>query len=153
MAKYIYKNTHFFFTMDPKRIIEVSLKVLYAGWDPTACYSMTFADLYISSSPRAVATGSHHEKPILPKIMRQKSFNTINHWIQTFIIPSRDNTCVLISVKRANSRKMSHLRRTLHKEIETFALHLRGERAENAIYFKTIKPIEIARSKEVGAWN
>ena len=31
-----------------------------------------------SSSPRAVATGSHHEKPILPKIMRQKSFNTIN---------------------------------------------------------------------------
>ena len=25
------KNTHFFFTMDPKRIIEMSLKVLYAG--------------------------------------------------------------------------------------------------------------------------
>ena len=75
MAKYIYKNTHFFFTVDPKRIIEMSLKVLYAGWDPTACYSMTFADLYISSSPRAVATGSHHEKPISPKIMRQKSFD------------------------------------------------------------------------------
>ena len=31
MAKYIYKNTHFFFTMDPKRIIEMSLKVLYAA--------------------------------------------------------------------------------------------------------------------------
>ena len=75
MAKYIYKNTHFLFTMDPKRIIKMSLKVLYAGWGPTACYSMTFAGLYISSSPRAVATGSHHEKPILPKIMRQKSFN------------------------------------------------------------------------------
>ena len=82
MAKYIYKNTHFFFTMDPKRIIEMSLKVLYAGWGPTAYYSMTFAGPYISSSPRAVPTGSHHEKPIsLPKIMRQKSFNTINHWI------------------------------------------------------------------------
>ena len=45
MAKYIYKKTPFFFTMDPKRIIEMSLKVLYAGWDPTACYSMTFAGL------------------------------------------------------------------------------------------------------------
>ena len=31
MAKYIYKNTHFLFTMDPKRIIKMSLKVLYAG--------------------------------------------------------------------------------------------------------------------------
>ena len=27
MAKYIYKNTHFFTTMDPKRIIKLSLKV------------------------------------------------------------------------------------------------------------------------------
>ena len=44
--------------------VPVFLKVLHA-----------FAGLYISSSPRAVATGSHHEKPILPKIMRQKSFN------------------------------------------------------------------------------
>ena len=79
MAKYIYKNTHFFFTIDPKRIIKMSLKVLYAGWGPWGMlYSMTFAGLYISSSPRAVATGSHHEKPILPKIMRQKSFNNYN---------------------------------------------------------------------------
>ena len=31
MAKYIYKNTHVLFTMDPKRIIKMSLKVLYAG--------------------------------------------------------------------------------------------------------------------------
>ena len=77
MAQYIYKNTHFFPAMDLKRIIKMSLKVLYAGWGPTACYSMTFAGLYISSSPRAVATGSHHEKPILPKIIRQKSFKTI----------------------------------------------------------------------------
>ena len=76
MTKYMYKNTHFFTTMDPKRIIKMSLKVLYAGWGPTACYSMTFAGLYISSSPRAVATGSHHEKPILPKIMRM--FPVIN---------------------------------------------------------------------------
>ena len=68
MAKYIYKQTHFFATTDPKRIIKMSLKVLYASWGLTACYSMTFAGLYISSSPRAVATGSHHEKPILPKI-------------------------------------------------------------------------------------
>ena len=75
MAKYKYKNTHFFTTMDPKRIIKMSLKVLYAGWGPAACYSMTFAGLYISSSPCAVATGSHHEKPILRKIMKQKSFN------------------------------------------------------------------------------
>ena len=73
MAQYIYKNTHFFTTMDPKRIIKMSLKVLYAGWGPAACYSMTFAGLYISSSPCAAATGSHHEKPILPKIMRQKT--------------------------------------------------------------------------------
>ena len=29
---------------------------------------------------------------------------------------------------------MSHLCRTWHKEIETFALHLNGERAENAIF-------------------
>ena len=56
MAKYIYKNTHFFATMDPKRIIKMSLKVLYAGWGPAVCYSMTFAGLYISRSPRAVAT-------------------------------------------------------------------------------------------------
>ena len=42
-----------------------------------ACYSMKFAGLYISSSPRVVATRGHHEKPILPKIMRQKSFNTL----------------------------------------------------------------------------
>ena len=67
MAKYIYKNTHFFATMDPKKIIKMFLKVLYASWGPTACYSMTFAALYISSSPRAVATGSHHEKPIYLK--------------------------------------------------------------------------------------
>ena len=33
MVKYIYKNKnfHFFFTMDRKRLIEMSLKVLYAG--------------------------------------------------------------------------------------------------------------------------
>ena len=67
MAKYIYKNTHFFATMDPKRIIKMSLKGLYAGWGRTACYFMTFAGLYISSSPRAVATGSHHEKLIYLK--------------------------------------------------------------------------------------
>ena len=30
MAKYIYKNTRFFATMDPKRIIKMYLKVLYA---------------------------------------------------------------------------------------------------------------------------
>ena len=30
MAKYIYKKTHFLFTMDPKRIIKMSLTVLYA---------------------------------------------------------------------------------------------------------------------------
>ena len=47
MAKYIYKTTHFFFTMDPKRIIEMFLKGLYAGWGPTACCSMPFAGLYI----------------------------------------------------------------------------------------------------------
>ena len=81
MAKYIYKNTHFFITMDPKRTIEMSLKVLYAGWGPKAYHSMTLAGLYISSSPCAVATGSYHVKPILPKMMKQKSFNTINHWI------------------------------------------------------------------------
>ena len=81
MAKYVYKNTHFFITMDPKRTIKMSLKVLYAGWGPKACHSMTLAGLYISSSPRAVATGSYHAKPILPKMMKQKSFNTINHWI------------------------------------------------------------------------
>ena len=75
MAKYIHKNTHFFFTMDPKKIIKMCLNVLYTGWGFTVCYSMTFAGLHISSSPRAVATGSHHEKPILPKIMGQKSFN------------------------------------------------------------------------------
>ena len=28
----IYKNAHFFNTMDPKRIIKMSLKVLYCGW-------------------------------------------------------------------------------------------------------------------------
>ena len=46
MAKYVYKNTHFFITMDPKRTIKMSLKVLYAGWGPTAYHSMTFAGLY-----------------------------------------------------------------------------------------------------------
>ena len=50
------QKTHFFTTMDPKRTIKISWKVLYAGWGPTACYCMTFAGLYISSSPRAVAT-------------------------------------------------------------------------------------------------
>ena len=38
-------------------------------------YGMLFHDIcwpVISRSPRAVATGSHHEKPILPKIMRPK---------------------------------------------------------------------------------
>ena len=73
MGKYINKNTHFFTKMDSKRIIKMSLKVLYTGWGPKACYSMTFAGLYNSSSPRAVATGSHHEKPILPKIIKPKS--------------------------------------------------------------------------------
>ena len=65
MAKYTYKNTHFFATMDPKWIIKMSLKVLYAGW------GLTFAGLYISSSPGAAATGSNHEKPILPKILNE----------------------------------------------------------------------------------
>ena len=42
MAKYIYKNAHFFttLTMDPKKIIKMSWKVLFAGWGPTACYSI-----------------------------------------------------------------------------------------------------------------
>ena len=31
MAKYIYKNTHFIATTDPKRIIKMSLKVLFAS--------------------------------------------------------------------------------------------------------------------------
>ena len=31
MAKYMYKNTQFFATMDPKRIIKMPLKVLNAG--------------------------------------------------------------------------------------------------------------------------
>ena len=76
MEKYLYKNTDFFITMDPKRTIKMSLKVLYAGWGPTAYHSMTLAGLYISSSPRAAAAGSHHAKPILPKMMKQNSFNT-----------------------------------------------------------------------------
>ena len=41
-------------------------------------YGMLFhAGLYISSSPRAVATGRHTEKPNLPKIIRQKALMTI----------------------------------------------------------------------------
>ena len=42
MAQYIYKNTHFFPVMDPRRIIKMSWKVLYAVWGPTACFPMTF---------------------------------------------------------------------------------------------------------------
>ena len=57
IAKYIYKKPHFFTTIDSKRTIKMSLTVLYAGWGHMACYSMTFAGLYISSSPLAVATG------------------------------------------------------------------------------------------------
>ena len=77
MAKYIYKNTHFFATMDPKKIIKMFLKVLYASWGPTACYSMNLFQVRDARS-RPEAT---MRRPILPKIMRQKSFNTINHWI------------------------------------------------------------------------
>ena len=43
MAKYIYKNTHFFATMDPKRIIKMSLKVLYAGWGPSNLVPRVFS--------------------------------------------------------------------------------------------------------------
>ena len=32
MAKYVYKKSHFFATMDRKRIIKMPLKVLYAGF-------------------------------------------------------------------------------------------------------------------------
>ena len=74
MAKYVHKHTHSFTTMDPKRTIKMSSKVLYAGCGPTAYHSTTFAGLYIWSSPRAFATGSHNEKQILPKIMKQKRF-------------------------------------------------------------------------------
>ena len=46
---------------------------------------------------------------------------------------------------------MSHLRRTLHKEIETFVLHLSGERAENAIFQndQTHKNREVERGRSV----
>ena len=42
MEKYLYNNIHFFTTMDPKRTIKMSSKVLYAGLGPTACHSMTY---------------------------------------------------------------------------------------------------------------
>ena len=87
MAKYVYKNTHFFITMDPKRTIKMSLKVLYAGWGPKAYHSMTLAGLYISSSPRAVVTGSYHAKPNASsftikriKIARSKEVGAWNYY-------------------------------------------------------------------------
>ena len=43
MAKYLHKNTRYYDTIDPKRTIKMSSKVLHAGWGPTACRSMKFA--------------------------------------------------------------------------------------------------------------
>ena len=63
MEKYRYKNTHFFATMDPKRIIKMSFKVLYAIWGPTACYSMTFAGLYTALSRKVVGKIVHATIP------------------------------------------------------------------------------------------
>ena len=59
MAKYIYKNTHFFATVDPKRIIKMSLKVLYAGWGPTACYSYAPANSHACAPAHACGPISH----------------------------------------------------------------------------------------------
>ena len=95
---------------------------------------MTFARLFVrSSSQRAFATESHNEKPILPK-MKQKRFNTRNHRNYTFIISSWAYVCISMSEKRANSKKKPYLRRTWHREIDTFDLIFIGERAENATF-------------------
>ena len=68
---------------EPRNAWQTSPKGRLRGgwWRSCGMLFHDIAGLYISSSPRAVATGSHHEKPILPKIVKQKSFNTTNHWI------------------------------------------------------------------------
>ena len=151
MAKYVYKNTHSFTTMDRKRTIKMYSKVLYAGWGPTACHSMSFAGLHILSRPRAVVTGSYQEKPILPKIMKQKIFNTINHSIRKHSSYPQELIFVFWSAKKERTRQtMSHIRRTVSiKKLKPSTDIL----TEKARYFKTVKPIKIARSKEVGVWS
>ena len=146
MAKYLYKNTHYSATMDPKRTIKMSSKVLSAGWGPTACHSITFAGLYISSSPRAFATGSHAEKPILRK-MKQKRFNTRKHWDYTFIRSSWADICFSIGEKKRTQDERTHLCRN-HLTPSTSCS---WERSENAIFQngQTHKNREVERGRSV----
>ena len=111
---------------------------------------MTFAGLYISSSPRAFATGSHNEKTILPK-MKQKRFKTRNHWNYTFIISSWANICISISEKKANSRKNDPSSQDLSIQKLTSLTDSSWERAENAIFQngQTHKNREVERGRSV----
>ena len=69
------------------------------------------------------------------------------------MIPSRDNICVLICEKRANSRKKWPTFAGLSIKKLKPSTCILAEKGQKMRYFKTIKPIKITRSKEVGAWN
>ena len=82
-----------------------------------------------------------------------QSFNTINHWSKTFLIPSRDNIYVLIGEKKSDFKKKCSIFAGLSiKKLKPSSCIL-AEKRQKMRYFKTIKPIKISRSKEVGAWN
>ena len=109
--------------------------------------------LYISSSARAFAIGSHNEKPILSK-MKQKRFETRNHWNDTFIISSWANICISISEKKLGElKKTGPIFAGLSIEKVTPSTSILAEKGQKMRYFKTVKAIKIARSKEVEAWN
>ena len=79
-----------------------------------------------------------------------QSFNTINHWSKTFLI---DNIYVLIGEKKSDFKKKCSIFAGLSiKKLKPSSCIL-AEKGQKMRYFKTIKPIKIARSKEVGAWN
>ena len=84
--------------------------------------------------------------------MKQKCFNTRNHSNCTFIISSWANICISISEKRANSRKNAPSSQDLLEKLALSTCIL-AEKGQKMRYFKAVKPIKIAGSKEVEAWN
>ena len=75
MAQYIYKNTHFFTTMDPRRIIKNVLKGFIRR---LRSYGVLFHDICCPVYFKFSTRGCDRKPPWetnLPKIMGQKSFN------------------------------------------------------------------------------
>ena len=69
MAQYVYENTHSF-TQWILKELSTCLQRFYA---PVEVLRYAIQRNFLAFAKRAFATGSHHEKPILPKLMKQQS--------------------------------------------------------------------------------